>query len=207
MGTLFGVPGPVHCAISRDGKKAGCDQSRRLDVEQEPHNFIATDRWPILPCQGQLGTLLHQPAPQWLADPQWLFPIFILAWLGVTGLLSVLGGWSGLASRFRAEEPVLGERFHFVSGSMGNRFLPVRYGNCLFVTVSDSGLGLSIFFPFRLLSPPLFIPWSAVAAIEQKRFLFVSYSVMRFRDQWPTISIRGGAGRRMAEVYASKGVS
>jgi hypothetical protein len=123
-------------------------------------------------------------------------------WLGVGGLLSLLGGWFGLAADFRAEQPALGERFRFVSGSMGSRLFPVRYSNCLFVTVNDSGFRLSILFPFRFLTPPLFVPWSAIASIEQKKFLLVfRYTAIRVRDRWPTISVRGDAGQRIADVY------
>ncbi|MDB6042539.1 MAG: hypothetical protein JWM63_1090 [Gammaproteobacteria bacterium] len=151
------------------------------------------------------GPNLHQPPPQWLVEPQWFFSLFALLWVGICGLLSLFSGWSGLASHFRAEQPVLGERFRFVSGSMGSRFFPVHYGNCLFITVNDSGFRLSIFFPFRFLTPPLFIPWEAVDSIEPKRFLFfLRYSVIRLRDQWPAISVRGGAGQRIADVYGSR---
>jgi hypothetical protein len=135
--------------------------------------------------------------------PEWFFPVFALMWLGVCGLLSVLGGWSGLASRFRAEQPVPGERLRFVSGSMGNRFYPVSYGSCLFVTVNDAGFGLSILFPFRFLTPPLFIPWNEVTSVEVKRPHFLPYCVIQLRDQWQTIKIRSGAGLRIAAVYTN----
>jgi len=145
---------------------------------------------------------LHQPPPPWLLEPQWFFPFFALFWAGITGLLAILGGWASLATYFRAEGRVEGERFRFVSGSMGIRFLPVSYGNCLFVTVNEAGFRLSIFFPFRILSPPLFIPWKSVASVESKRLLFFRYTVVHLRDQWPRISIRGNAGRQIEQGYA-----
>jgi hypothetical protein len=145
---------------------------------------------------------LHQPPPPWLLEPQWFFALFVLLWAGVTGLLAILGGWASLATYFRADGPVQGDRFRFVSGSMGIRFLPVNYGNCLFVTVNDAGFRLSIFFLFRIFSPPLFIPWKAIASIETKRFLFFyPYIVVQLQDQWPRISIYGGAGRRIAQAH------
>ena len=147
---------------------------------------------------------MNQPPPPWLSDPQWFPVYFVVVWLCITGLLSVLSGWSGLAGHFRAEESVQGEKFRFVSGSIGNRFLPVSYGNCLFITVNDSGFGLAILFLFRLLSPPLFIPWSAVASVKRKRFLFFPYTVVRLREQWPTITLRGGAGRAIEQVHARR---
>src|SRR5262249_30595310 len=53
-----------------------------------------------------------------LTEPQWFCPLFIAAWLGVTSLGAVLGGWAHLSTHFRAEQAVNGERFSFASGSM-----------------------------------------------------------------------------------------
>lgn len=145
---------------------------------------------------------MHQPPPPWLLEPRWFLPFFALFWAAITGLLAIVGGWASLATSFRAEGPVEGEYLRFVSGSIGTRFIPVSYGNCLFITVNEAGFRLSILFPFRLLSPPLFIPWKAVASLEAKRFLFFSYSVVRLRDQWPRISVRGSAGRQLEQAYA-----
>ena len=143
-----------------------------------------------------------QPIPSrafW--GPQWFFAAFALMWVSISALLSVLGGWSSLASHFRSERPHEGERFRFVSGSMGTALLPVSYSRCLFITVNEGGFGLSILFLFRLLSPPLFIPWSAVESIESRRFLFVDRAVVKLRDRWQTISVRGVAGDHLREAY------
>src|ERR687883_215872 len=145
---------------------------------------------------------MHPVSSTEFLQPQWFLPLFVLLWVGVTGFLAVLGGWSGLATHLRAEQPVEGERFRFVSGSLGARFLPVSYGRCLFVAVNESGFGLSILFLFRVLGPPLFIPWREVELVEQKRFLFFQYTVVRLRNQWPTLSIRGEAGKRIHQGFA-----
>ena len=140
------------------------------------------------------------PTPKFL-EPQWFIPAFILMWVGISALLAVVGGWSSLATRFRSASSIKGDRFRFVSGSMGWSFLPVSYRRCLFVTVGENGFELSILFPFRLLSPPLFIPWRAVETMESKRFLFRRYILFRLRDQWPGISFGGEAGERLQEAY------
>src|SRR5580704_5661625 len=98
---------------------------------------------------------LSSPA---VMQSEWFFPLFVLWWLFLTGLLAYFGGWTSLAGRLRADGPdvpVDGKRFRFASGSLGRRFFPVSYGNCLFVVVAPQGLRLSIFLPFRFLSPPL----------------------------------------------------
>jgi hypothetical protein len=135
-------------------------------------------------------------------EPQWLFPLFIGLWFALTGLLAHVGGWASLARRYRATRPPDGERFRFASGSMGSRILPVRYGGCLFVTVSDEGLHLSILFPFRFQSPPLFIPWSEMESVTEKRYIVSTYTAIRLRGQWPAISLRGRAGHYVRDAYA-----
>lgn len=141
-----------------------------------------------------------EPMPVWL-QPQWFLPLFVVMWLLMTGLLAHLGGWASLASMFRAQDRISGERFRFASGTLGRRFLPVSYGNCLFVTINSQGLYLSILFPFRFQSPPLFVPWSRVQSIQEKRILSFRYWLIEVRDHWSRITLRGAPGRRAKEAY------
>jgi len=143
-----------------------------------------------------------QTPPSELLQPQWFIPFFLCLWLVVSAVLALGGGWFSLSREFRSDESIEGRRFRFASGSLGAWPFPVTaYGNFLFVTVNDSGFRLSILFPFRFLSPPLFIPWSAVKAVETGRFLFVRYSLVRLLRGWPTVAIRGRAGQCLAETY------
>ena len=135
-------------------------------------------------------------------QPQWLPFAFVVMWAVITGLLAHLSGWAGLSSYFRATAPPSGERFRFVSGSMSLKSFPVSYGGCLFFDVNTDGFGLSILFPFRFQSPPLFVPWAQVASVTEKKFLFMAFTELRLRDHWPTISIRGKAGKAIREAYA-----
>jgi hypothetical protein len=136
--------------------------------------------------------------------PQYFIPIFAIAWFGITGLLAHLGGWATLSPKYRNDNAVPGETFRFVSGSMGHRFIPVNYGNCLFVAAGSDGFRLSILFPFRFQCPPLFVPWSDVESVTEKRFLGIfRYAVIVVRDQWPRISIRGRAADAVHRAYVA----
>ena len=85
---------------------------------------------------------------------------------------------------------------------MGRWPFPVtNYGGCLFLTVNDRGFRLSIFLPFRFLSPPLFIPWAAVKTVENGRFLFVRYTLVHLMRGWPALAFRGRAGQYIAQTY------
>jgi len=136
-------------------------------------------------------------------DPRWFLPLFALTWIGISGVLAHLSGWARLAKRFRARGSTQGERFRFVSGSMGRRPLPVSYGSCLFVQVGPQGFRLSILFLFRVESPPLFVRWSQVASVTSRTFLFLPYTEIRLRDQWPAISLRGKAGKAVSQAFAA----
>jgi hypothetical protein len=135
--------------------------------------------------------------------PLWSVLSFIGLWLLVTGLLSRVGGWASLATRFRAPWPAGGDNFRFVSGSVGKPALPVGYRNCLSVHVDDRGFGLALLFLFRFQCPPLFIPWSQVESVTEREVFFARCVVVRLRDQWPAISLRGPAGRRLQAVHAA----
>ena len=138
-------------------------------------------------------------------DPSspWFMAFFAVLWFGVTGLLAVCSGWTSFAKQWRAHEIPSGERFRMRSGSIGMRFLPVGYGNCLTVTVSDRGLGLSLLFPFRFLSPPLFIPWSQISCVKEGRFLFLRHVVIQPVNHWSRIKLYGAVAENVLE--ASKG--
>ncbi len=133
--------------------------------------------------------------PQFLdASSPWFIVYFGLLWLGITGLLAGLSGWSSLAMQWRAHTAPEGEHFRFASASIGKSLLPVGYGSCLTITVSDIGLGISILFPFRFMSPPLFIPWSQVSHVTEGRFLLSKYAVVQPNKHWSRIKLYGKVG-------------
>ena len=84
---------------------------------------------------------------------------FLLIWILVTYLLSILGGWARLAEDYRSDSDIDGSVWRFQSGTF--RF-GVRYNGVLTIGSSPSGLHLRVLFLFRMGHPPLFIPWSDV---------------------------------------------
>lgn len=143
---------------------------------------------------------MSQPLPDPFA-PQWFIPFFVVMWLVISAVLALLSGWSGLATRFRTDGTAQGEQFRFVSGSMGAGVFPVNYGTCLFLKLNEQGFQLSVFFLFRFFSPPLFIPWSQVESVTERRFLFRQCAAVRIRGHEPVLSFYGKAGKRILEVY------
>ena len=138
-----------------------------------------------------------------LLDPLWFFPLFVAGWFSVCAALSYLAGWPGLASRFQSTRPAEGERFRFASGSVGaSTWLPVTYCSCLFFTVGETGFLISVFFLFRFLSPPLFIPWTEVESISEERLWLIRHAVIRIRGFSTKIMVPGRAGQSITQAYA-----
>ncbi len=100
-----------------------------------------------------------------------LFPIiFVAIWCGVVALLSVVGGWSRLASVYRAEGEYTGPIWHFQTVRMGM----TRYRGVLTAGATPEGLYLAVMPLFRVAHPPLWIPWNDVEIIEQAGLLGLS---------------------------------
>lgn len=136
-------------------------------------------------------------------QPQWFFPLFVVGWFVASGMGALLSGWRSLSERFSAPAEVAGERFRFVSGSMGwVPWFPISYSNCLFLTVGEAGMALSLFLLFRFLSPPLFIPWAQVESVEKKSGLFGRRVVLQFKDSAVRLTLSGEVASRVVAAHA-----
>jgi hypothetical protein len=142
------------------------------------------------------------PVP--LTDPGWL-GAFALLFVGALMVNNVITGWWSLVREFRAWESTEGQRIHFVSGRMGrNRFLSIDFRASLILTLTPRGFRLAVLFPFGVLSPPLFIPWTAVESLEWHSGGFTGAQArLRLRGHWPQIAIQGRAGERLRDQHAA----
>jgi hypothetical protein len=97
-----------------------------------------------------------------------VFPLF---WMAVVFLVSRVGGWAGLAKLYAAEMPPRGDAFAMCTARlnmMGN------YRNSLNLTVSSSGIHMQPLFIFSVGHEPLFIPWSAVSELNDRKGMFLT---------------------------------
>ncbi len=102
-----------------------------------------------------------------------LAALSVLGWFAGMYLMSKLGGWAKLATKFRTEELADGDIHRFCSGSVGMS----NYGGCFTIRVMDSGLHISASLfglPILLWHPPILIPWSEFHSTTKKSFLFWS---------------------------------
>lgn len=96
---------------------------------------------------------------------------FPFLWVSVSLVLSHLGGWAQLAARYRDNRREPGATYYFRTGAVG----AVNYRSCLVLRVCETGLGISVGFPFRIGHPPLFIPWGEFHSAEVARLLFIPF--------------------------------
>ncbi|MGB8248106.1 MAG: hypothetical protein WCE98_08870 [Chlorobium sp.] len=73
------------------------------------------------------------------------------------------------------------------------------------MTLDSRGVHLDILFIFRMLSPPLFIPWRAIASVGEQKHLFGSYGVVHIKDCPVVLLIAGEAGEQLRAEYAKLG--
>lgn len=127
---------------------------------------------------------------------------FPVMWLGVTGLLSVLGGWRSLASYYPAGPAAAGGRAaaRYATGAMRRGLLPVNYSHCLAVDPREDGFGLWVALPFRFMHPPLLIPWTAVRDCEERGVVW-RYVRVTLHTPGVTILIGGRSGRAVQERW------
>jgi hypothetical protein len=114
-------------------------------------------------------------------DAGWLllwFPaVFAGIWIGVSLLLSWIGGWRELARHYRADRSCTGAQFRMQSAGMR---WGTAYRSSVNLGADASGLFLSVFPLFRAGHPPLFIPWSDISFSKERRWLVDSVR-LRFR--------------------------
>jgi hypothetical protein len=104
-----------------------------------------------------------------------LFPI---VWVAVCILLSRMSGWHKLAEKYIRIDFVSGEKWRFRSARLRHS---VGYNGCVNFYANREGLGISIFFPFRVGHPPLFIPWTDISISKETKFFrkMISFKVGR----------------------------
>ena len=101
------------------------------------------------------------------------FPIFFTAlWVGITLLMSFIGGWGRVGKSYAAAgKPSGGRLLRHVTGMFG----VASYKHVLTVITTDDGLYIENRAIFRPGHPPLFIPFSAIFHPRRQTLFFWEY--------------------------------
>lgn len=102
-----------------------------------------------------------------------LFPIFFTGlWIGITLLMSLIGGWGRVGRHYPAgARPAGGRELRRVTGMFGM----ARYRHVLTVITTGEGLYIENRTVFRPGHPPLFIPFSAIVRPRRQTLFFWEY--------------------------------
>jgi hypothetical protein len=133
-----------------------------------------------------------------IATPFILFPLFFVAiWLLVSVMISRVGGWATLATRFRFEGEFTGPRWNWQAAQM--RYT-VNYNGCLTLGCDETGLYLATMPLFRFKHPPLLIPWNEITA-SRKRILFMDFVRLSLgNDSQIPLTIRLSLAERLSNA-------
>jgi hypothetical protein len=142
----------------------------------------------------------------WLAVviPPLAIAAFVLFWLGITQLLSHVGGWSVLGERYPART-VAGEKdLGTASLTLDRGFMVVNYNRSVRFQVSSEGLEMTASRFFRRGHPPVLIPWGEVASCERKKLLVGEGAALTLRDGSVNLLVRGPAAEGVLAAWEAR---
>jgi len=130
-----------------------------------------------------------------------LVALFPALWLAASWIISVIGGWSSLATNYRATIPTNGPTWWFQSLHLEPL---TNYNNVVFVTAAAQGLALSVFFPFSAWHPPLLIPWQDICAVRRPGWFGYEFVVLSFSQSSVVMVISGRLANRIKAVATDR---
>ncbi len=125
------------------------------------------------------------------------YVVFPIIWIAICILLSRISGWHKLAQKYLCIDFVSGEKWQFRSAKL--RY-SVGYIGCVNFVANREGLGISIFFVFRVGHPPLFIRWTDIEISKETRLF---RNLIRFtvgRDFPIPILVNNSLGHKIMET-------
>jgi hypothetical protein len=131
------------------------------------------------------------------------FPfMFVGMWIAVTFFLSLIGGWSALADRYRSDCDFVNNWKGWQTGAVGF----VHYRTSLWVATNPRGLCLKtgpLFF-FRLFHPPLCIPWADIETVDESNILWIRMNNFRVRNPNVKISVHADSVAPGRDFFVDK---
>jgi hypothetical protein len=134
-------------------------------------------------------------------EAPWFAALLAAFWFGGAAVLARLAGWAALAKAFPATSRPAGDSYRFVSASLGSKNFPIKYRNCLHLIVAQSGLYLSLMFPFKFQSPAFFVPWSGIETMLEEQLFSTRVVHVQFRGPSARLSFRGPLGQLVHAAY------
>lgn len=141
------------------------------------------------------------------ASPVGFLLLFLIFWCGVNAILSLLSGWYQLSKKFLC--PTDFQTTHscgLTSMTLGIPFFPVNYSHCIFVRIGEAGIRISILFLFRILSPPILIPWREIESVRRVRYMLFNSTVINLKNDNQRFRFFWRTGETIFEICKQKGI-
>jgi|WetSurMetagenome_2_1015567.scaffolds.fasta_scaffold00263_7 hypothetical protein len=132
---------------------------------------------------------------------------FIILWCLVIAILSLVSGWYQLSKKYPCPADL--QIIHdcgLTSLTLGIPYFPVSFSNCVFVRIANEGIIISILFLFRLLCPPILIPWNEVESVQRIRYMFMNSTLLNIKNNKRRFRFFWSAGDTLFEMCKQKGV-
>ncbi len=128
-----------------------------------------------------------------------LFPfVFCITWIFVLGLISLIGGWSGISKKhpYNNSKNKDGNIYTFQSVKFSTFG---RYNFCINLTIFENGILLNPSFFFKLFHNPIFIEYKQFLKPKFIKFLFLNYLIFQLDDR--TIRISGNSIKELRNKF------
>ena len=125
------------------------------------------------------------------------YVVFPIIWIAICIFLSRINGWHKLAQKYLRIDFVSGEKWRFRSAEL--RY-SVGYNSCVNFVANREGLGISIFFVFRVGHPPLFIRWTDIEISKETRLFRTLIRFTVGRDFPIPILVHKSLGHKIMEA-------
>jgi hypothetical protein len=124
---------------------------------------------------------------------------FVVFWVFVCYLISLLGGWFSLSTRYRRPAGLRPyDAAWMVSMSVGLS----SYRSCVNLRADNGGLYVGMSILFRAGHAPLFIPWHDLQPLRPYRFLWVQMYPYRVRGA--TLTFWGRSARFVNDQFSRR---
>src|SRR5215212_11980348 len=100
----------------------------------------------------------------------YLFPFLVIGMFILVMYIMSKMGWDDLVANYEASVPFTGQRVGIISASINS----LGYRNSLVLKYNDQVMLLKPVFILRLFHKPIFIPWSEIKEIRDKKILFTN---------------------------------
>jgi len=132
---------------------------------------------------------------------------FIGVWCGINVILSLVSGWFQLSKKFSCPTDFQTKySCGLTTMALGIPYFSVNYSHCIFVHIGDAGIRVSILFIFRILSPPILIPWSEMESVRRVRYMLFNTTVIKLRNENRRFRFFWGTGETIFEMCKQKGI-